>query len=145
VATLYSPTSTHTADLSSYLLCAIPLGVAAVLVRHLASAFWSPAPDAPHLRWRGYVMSCALWPVTTLAFICALLRVRVPHIATPKEHSGGTHLSLIVPQVVLSAALVVGVATHPPHSWSGPEGLIAAFAILLTAIQGAAVYAAVRS
>jgi cellulose synthase (UDP-forming) len=144
VATLYSATPAHTADFAQYLLCALPLGVAVVLVRHLASVFWPPTADATTLRWRGYVLACALWPVTTLGLLFALLRIRVPHIPTPKEHSGGTHLILVVPQLVLSTALLAGVSLHPPSAWMAPEGLVATCALLLVTIQGAAVYAALR-
>lgn len=144
VATLYSATPVHTADFARYLLCTFPLGVAVVVVRHLASTFWPPTSEVTRLRWRGYVMACALWPVTTLALLFALLRIPVPHIPTPKARSRSRHLGLVVPQLVLSGALLAGVALHPPQQWIGSEGLVAACALVLSTIQGTAVYAALR-
>jgi cellulose synthase (UDP-forming) len=142
IATLYSATPAHTADLARYILAAAPLAIAVVVVRHLASILWPPTSEASRLRWRGYVLACALWPVTALALLLALLRIHVPHIATPKTHSSRTHVTLVVPQLLLSAALLTGVALHPPQKWMGPDGLVAVFAFCLVGIQAAAVYAA---
>jgi cellulose synthase (UDP-forming) len=98
---------------SQYLLTALPFGAAVVGVRRLALATWlgkaTPAKDS----WRGYFLSFLLWPVYNLALLLALLRARMPHIATPKIPDERPHLLLVVPQTLRGGARELGRDPFP--------------------------------
>jgi cellulose synthase (UDP-forming) len=104
-------TGTGGAGFASYLLHALPLGIAVILVRTYVNAVWNPhePPSASRFNWRGYAQAGALWPIYTVALVCALLHIPIPHISTPKERVEHAHPLLVAPQMALCAVLVGAV------------------------------------
>lgn len=96
---------------SSYLLHALPFGIAVLGIRHLANILWN-ASRAPGRRFNlsGYALSVAFWPVYTLALLGAVFRLRVAHIATPKEGTGRAHPWVVAPQTALCGLLLAAIA-----------------------------------
>jgi cellulose synthase (UDP-forming) len=98
------------AAFTSYVARAIPMSVLVLGIRYAVNALWNPQrSERQRFNWSGYAISVAFWPVYTAALIGALLRLPVPHIATPKEASGRAHPWVVAPQMILCAALVAAV------------------------------------
>jgi cellulose synthase (UDP-forming) len=129
---------------AEYLFHALPLVAAVVSARALANLLWNVQADAVGLKWRGYVLACALWPVYTGALIRAVLRIPLPHIATPKRRTAEAHPRLVIAQLVLIGLLTVGLATRVDEPFAGSLIIAMGFACVAIAIQGYAVVAAMR-
>ncbi len=123
------------AAFSEYLLHSIPFVASVILVRRAALTFWSGHSASPFSNWRGYVHTFLLWPVYTLALVLALLRIRLPHIATPKEQSQRSHPLLVVPQVVLMGILVSAVAIRISQGFTAVDVFPILFALAAAGIQ----------
>jgi cellulose synthase (UDP-forming) len=129
---------------ASYLLHAVPLGVAVILVRSYVNAVWNPhePPSASRFNWRGYAQAGALWPIYTVALVCALLHIPIPHIATPKERVEHAHPLLVAPQMGLCAVLLAAVVWRCAHGAGFVDVPVMLFALAtvgaqLPTIQGA--------
>ncbi|MBI4516778.1 MAG: glycosyltransferase [Deltaproteobacteria bacterium] len=131
-------------ELCQYLLRLAPLALAVVLVRQLAMHLWHLEVDARGLTWRGYALSCTLWPVYTLALLCALLRVRIPHLPTAKQKAAHSQLPAALPQLTLMALLLAAVVVHLSGTWGLADAVVMVFALLATGAQSTAAYAALR-
>ncbi len=123
------------AAFSEYLLHSLPFVATVILVRRAALTFWSGQSASPFSNWRGYVHTFLLWPVYTLALVLALFRIRLPHIATPKERSQRSHPILVVPQVLLMAILVGAVAIRISQGWVVADVFPIVFALAAAGIQ----------
>jgi hypothetical protein len=64
----------------------------------------------PRAGWQllGTALAVSSWPVYLLSLVCAIFRVRLPHLATPKEVRGGNFTLLVLPQ--LAACVALGIA-----------------------------------
>ena len=133
------------AAFSEYLLHSIPFAASIILVRRAALSLWSDHPSPMSANWRGYVHTFLLWPVYTLALVLALLRIRIPHIATPKERSPRTPPILVVPQVALMSLLVAAVGVRISQGWVMADIFPILFALAAAGIQIFAVLTARQS
>jgi cellulose synthase (UDP-forming) len=129
---------------AEYLLRALPLVASVVSVRALANLFWNVQRDAVGLKWRGYTLAFALWPVYTGTFVRALLRIPLPHIATPKRRIAEAHPRLVLAQLVTIALLGLGLGARLGDAMSMNLAVTMLFALAAIAIQGYAVMAALR-
>ena len=141
---LYFGTRVMRADFAEYLIRAAPLAVLALAVRHVTTRFWHQRRDAVRIEWRGYALAFAFWPVYTLAFLCALLRIPAWHIPTPKERRTSRQLHVALPQLVLIALLLGAIAWTLPHARGFPDAVVMLFAFVAAGLQVTAVYAALR-
>jgi cellulose synthase (UDP-forming) len=129
---------------AEYLLRALPLAAAVVGVRALANALWNVQAEAVGFKWRGYTLAFALWPVYTGAFIRAILRIPLPHIATPKRRTAEAHPRLVMAQLTLIALLASGIVARLGEPIGASLAVTIAFALAAIAIQAYAVAAAIR-
>jgi cellulose synthase (UDP-forming) len=135
---------------ASYLWHALPLGLAVLATRQFVNGRWNPhaAPAAvaggSRFNWRGYAQAGALWPIYTLALVYALLHVRVPHIATPKERVTQAHPWLVAPQMALCATLIAAVLWRLGNGFGSADGVVALFALALVGAQLPTIRDAVR-
>jgi cellulose synthase (UDP-forming) len=92
-----------------YLLHIAPVGVLTLLVRQAALRTWRhPAtPTAPC--WRAMMLVYATWPVYTLAWTMAVLRVPLGFRPTPKSASSTLKPSWLFPQMLGLALLVTAL------------------------------------
>jgi len=128
------------AELRSYFAHALPLAAAAIALRKVVGAMWEQDPKAG---WQllGTALAMSSWPVYLLALVCALLRVPIPHLPTPKEVRGGDFSLLVLPQLAVCAALGVAAATSlgrdaPGLDWTHGVAVAGAVAMHLVAFAG---------
>jgi cellulose synthase (UDP-forming) len=132
------------AAFANYLLCSLPLAAAIMMSRRAALALWAQA-GPKLLRWRGYVQAFGLWPIYSLALACALLRIRVDHISTPKVVSGRAHLGLAFPQLVLLGVLAFAVAWRLAGGVVAADVLPLSFALVAAYVQVVAIRTAITT
>lgn len=125
------------AGFASYLLHALPLGLSVILIRQFVNARWNPHEAPPpgaagnRFNWRGYAQAGALWPIYTVALVCAILHIRIPHIATPKERVTDPQPRLVVPQMALVATLGAAVLWRLVAGPSLADAAVMLFALAL--------------
>jgi cellulose synthase (UDP-forming) len=141
---LFSDASRVRADFADYLLHAVPLGLAFVVVRRLANRRWSAPQSSSGFNVWGYAQACALWPVYTLALVCALLRVPIPHLSTPKSRTTRPQPLLAAPQVALLAVLMAAVGWRWAHGIDPADVVVMVFATAAAAANATAIFAALR-
>ncbi len=129
---------------AEYLFRALPLATSILAVRALANLFWNVQSDAVGFKWRGYTLAFALWPVYTGAFVRALLRIPLPHIATPKRRIAEAHPRLVLAQLATILLLGIGLAVRLGDPIGTSLAATMLFALAAIAIQGYAVAAALR-
>ena len=100
-------------DLQQYLLHLLPLTVVAFGIRIIALRCWRH-PSVPNaVQWRGIVLIQSTWPVYTLAWFMAILRVPLEYRITPKRVSHDRRWNWLAPQIctslILFGAVVVGM------------------------------------
>jgi cellulose synthase (UDP-forming) len=132
------------AEFAGYVLHGVPLAAAFVLVRRLANAVPAGSPGTRGFNVWGYAQACALWPVYTLGLLCALLRVPIPHLSTPKERAPHPQPLLAAPQIALLVGLAAAVTWRCVHGTTPADLIVLLFAVAAGAANATAVYAALR-
>jgi cellulose synthase (UDP-forming) len=105
-----------------YLLHIAPLGVLTLLVRQAAIRTWRHPATPTSPCWRAMLLVYATWPIYTLAWIMAVLRVPLGFRPTPKSASSTLKPSWLLPQVLALALLIATLmrallaGEEPPHS-----------------------------
>ena len=127
--------------MASYVVHFLPSAVMIMVVRLLAVSFWERDPTAGRFHYPGLALAMGMWPVYTLSLVCAVLRVRLPHTATPKQVRGGKYLRLVVPQVAAVAVLLSGVAWRASQGLDLDSLIVVGFALVLAASHWAIFYA----
>ncbi len=123
--------------LVSYLIHALPLGVAVILMRRLVNDAWNPheAPAGNAFNWRGYAQAGALWPIYSVALLCAVLRIPIPHIATPKQRVLHAHPLLVAPQIGMVVTLLAAIAWRLASGAGAADTVVVVFAAAVAAVQ----------
>ena len=101
----------HVAQINfwEYLVHVAPLAVMLVVLRQAALACWRHASTPQRPLWRATALVYATWPVYSIAWLLALLRVPVAFRPTPKSTTGGLNPIWLVPQVAVLACLCAGI------------------------------------
>jgi hypothetical protein len=77
---------------------------------------WATDPDARRgFCWKGMALVISTWPVYITSLLVAMLRVRVPFVATAKIARPGGNARLVVPQLVMVTLLAVGMIWRVVH------------------------------
>lgn len=92
---------------SSYLYHAIPFLFIFIYTHQFAGKHYRIKPPEPGLRLRGIILVFGTWPIYTVAFIFAILGIRLRFMATPKTVRKRKFLKLIIPQIFAVSLLLV--------------------------------------
>jgi cellulose synthase (UDP-forming) len=93
-----------------YLLHLAPLVGMTLIVRQLALRRWlHPSLEKTGLQWKPITLVFATWPIYTLSWFMALLRVPLRFQPTPKTASGSLHPAWLLPQIVSILLLITGL------------------------------------
>ncbi len=133
-----------TADFMSYMLHALPLGAAILIVRQIANRMWNPQAGSIGIKVWGYVVACSLWPVYTLGLACAVLHVPIPHLSTPKERVGRPRPLLAAPQVFLAGVLLTTLGVRLVSGFGFEDVPVMLCTLGAAAIQLPVVFVALR-
>lgn len=98
---------TARAGLQQYFLYLTLLVVADMLIRQLALRRWRHPSILGGSMWRAVTLIYATWPIYTLAWIMAVLRLPLSFRPTPKDSGGGVNPLWVFPQLA-SVALIIG-------------------------------------
>jgi len=122
-------------DLQQYLLHLLPLTVVAFGIRVVALRCWRH-PCVPNaIQWRSIVLIQSTWPVYTLAWFMAILRVPLAFHQTPKRVSHDHRWNWLVPQICASLILFCAVVVGMNYPDTAHPGFLMAFVGLQTTPQ----------
>jgi cellulose synthase (UDP-forming) len=125
---------------ASYLLHFLPGAMMVLFIRLLMSILWEQDPKASLNHFAGTSLTIGSWHVYVFSLVCAILRIRLPHIATPKQKQGGWFIGLILPPLVLLSLLLGGVIWRLIHSVNFDTLIIGGFALVLIFMHWAVFY-----
>jgi cellulose synthase (UDP-forming) len=100
------------AALESYLQHLLPLMLLVLLIRLLALRRWRHNTVPRNAQWRPIILVYATWPIYTVAWWMALLRLPLRFRLTPKTPAGHLHPNWILGQMVAMFLLIAGLTYH---------------------------------
>jgi cellulose synthase (UDP-forming) len=109
IAVLISGSQAARVDLQQYLVYLTPLALLEVLIRQLALRRWRHPSISVGPMWRAVTLIYATWPVYTLTFIMAVLRLPLSFRPTPKRSVGSLNPLWVLPQLASVLLIIVGV------------------------------------
>ncbi|MCA9901556.1 MAG: glycosyltransferase [Ardenticatenaceae bacterium] len=112
IVALFSQNGTTLANFQGYLEHLLPFGAVVVLIRQLALRRWRHQSFNTNYQIKPMVLVFGSWPVYTLAWAMALLRIPLGFRLTPKSHSKSLNLIWLLPQTAVSILLIVGLAKY---------------------------------
>ena len=122
-------------DLQQYLKHLLPLTAVAFCVRVAALRCWRHPSVPMGIQWRAVVLVQSSWPVYTLAWFMAILRVPLGFRMTPKRVSFDRHWGWLAPQIGASLTLFSAVLVAMLYSGATLPGFLILFAVLQTMPQ----------
>lgn len=142
IAALFFDDEVVNEHFGSFLIHLAPAILAIFVVRSLMSILWEQDPEARLSRMDAVALTLGTWPIYTITLIYALLRIRLPHIATPKEARGGQYIWLVIPQIVMVALLLAGIVWRimVTDIWDSNLLIIIGFALMMIAWHSAVFY-----
>jgi cellulose synthase (UDP-forming) len=108
IAMLIGGSSVARVDFQQYLVHVFPLALITLLTRQVALHIWRHPSTPTTLLWRAMALVYATWPIYTLTWVMALLRLPLTFRPTPKGPTGDLNPLWLLPQVV--ALLLIGGA-----------------------------------
>lgn len=117
VALLIGGSAVAKIDFQQYLVHIFPLAIITVAIRQVALHVWRhpSVPTTP--LWRAMVLVYATWPVYTLAWLMAVIRLPLAFRPTPKDPTGVLNPRWLLPQAGALALLCYSV----PYALSAGE------------------------
>lgn len=97
--------------LLDYLIHLSPVILCDILIRQSALRTWRHPSVPPTSLWSAVTLVVTTWPVYTLAWIMALLRLPLSFRLTPKQTSGRINPIWLLPQLATLLLLIVGSVT----------------------------------
>jgi cellulose synthase/poly-beta-1,6-N-acetylglucosamine synthase-like glycosyltransferase len=122
------------ADYQQYLLFATPLAVCDILIRQLALGIWRHSTLRSTSVGRAVALVFFSWPIYTLAWLMAVLRIPLAFRNTPKGDDDSIPISWVLPQILTSGLLLYGVFSFP---WASQQQvwLLIGFALIQSGLQ----------
>jgi cellulose synthase (UDP-forming) len=117
-----------------YLHLLAPLVILDVLIRFTAFRIYRHAASPDSSLLRAIVLVYATWPVYTLAWAMALLRIPLSYRTTPKSAEGKLHPLWMLPQLLVFVLLVIGTL-YTTLVLEHPLSILLFIAILQAALQ----------
>lgn len=109
ILVLFWPSDLVRRTFESYLFVFIPLMVLFTLIRQVVLAEWQHASLRSSLQLKPFVLVFNTWPIYTLAWVMALLRVPLGFRPTPKEKAHRFNYLWLAPQIATVLLLLAGL------------------------------------
>lgn len=133
-ALLFASALTRTA-VQDYLLHLMPLVICDLFIRREAIQLWRHPSVPATLPLRGITLIYATWPIYTLAWVMALLRIPLRFQPTPKSRSGRLNPLWILPQVITGLLLGAGCLVTLGNTNVGPDYFLLGFVVFQVVFQ----------
>lgn len=108
-AALLWPTDTVIHAYQDYLIHFTPMALMTLVIRTLALRRWRHPSLQTSFQWKPIALVFATWPIYTVAWVMAVLRVPLKFRPTPKSHSGNFQPVWLVPQFASVLLLLLGI------------------------------------
>jgi cellulose synthase (UDP-forming) len=92
-----------------YLTHLLPLSIMTLIIRLLALRRWSHEALQRNMQWKPIALVFVTWPIYTIAWLMALLRLPLAFRPTPKTRAGGLNPLWLTPQLITSLLLLIGL------------------------------------
>jgi cellulose synthase (UDP-forming) len=109
IAVLFGGDQAAQTSLQQYFIHLTPLAFLEMIIRSLALRRWRHASAPTESLWRAFILIYVSWPVYTLAWIMAVLRLPLSFRPTPKSSNGGVNPLWLLPQLISLLLLVSGI------------------------------------
>jgi cellulose synthase/poly-beta-1,6-N-acetylglucosamine synthase-like glycosyltransferase len=110
IGVLWSGSALALTRFEDYLMHLAPLIVMILLIRQLALQRWKhPSVGKVRLQWKPTVLVFATWPIYTVSWFMAILRVPLRFQPTPKTATGSLHPAWALPQIITAILLLAGL------------------------------------
>lgn len=128
---LWQGTETAVRSFEQYMMHLVPLGVMTALIRQLALRRWRhrSLKSNSNYQIKPMMLVYTTWPIYSLAWLMAMLRVPLGFKATPKTASGGLNPRWMLPQIVVLITMIIGAIIAMPAIIETRAVLVAAFTI----------------
>lgn len=135
IVVLLSGSNAAQAALQQYFIYLTPLILADSMIRYLALRRWHHPSVYTDSLWRAVILVYVTWPIYTLAWIMAVLRVPLSFRPTPKSSAGRVPLLWVLPQLATVILLLGGIvhsiiSTGEYYSYLILYGVAACLALL---------------
>jgi cellulose synthase (UDP-forming) len=125
---------------AGYLLHFLPGAGMVLFIRVLMTFLWEQDPQANLNHFAGTSLTVGSWHIYIISLVCAILRIRLPHLPTPKEKRGGWFIVLILPQIIAVSLLIGGMVCRMFQGISYDSLIIMAFALAMAILHWAVFY-----
>lgn len=134
ILVLLGGSNTARADLQQYFLHLTPLALLEMIIRYLALRKWRHPSISTKALWRAVILVYVTWPIYTLAWIMAVLRLPLSFRPTPKSSIGSVNPLWLLPQLgslllILSGLIYSAVITDENNSFFILYGFAACLAV----------------
>jgi cellulose synthase (UDP-forming) len=109
LAILMGGSSIARAGFQQYLDHLLPLALSTLVIRQVALGTWRHSSTLTGPLWRAVTLVYTTWPIYTLAWVMALLRLPLAFRLTPKSPTGVLHPFWLLPQGVILLLLGSGM------------------------------------
>lgn len=118
-----------------YLSHFLPLFFVSLLIRIMALQRWRHWSLRSNLQGKAIALVFMTWPIYTLAWLMALLRIPLGFRPTPKNAIGGLNPLWLLPQFITTLLSIIGILYHL-FIYEGPlQSLVLGFALAQTGVQ----------
>ncbi len=128
-----------TGNFGFFLLIVGPVVFSSFVIRFYIQK-WLISDDERGFHIVGGVLEIITWWVFTLGFVYTLFNKKVPYLPTPKNDEDSTHISLLVPNLVVAALSLAAVAYGLQRDLTPYSLIMAGFALLNTVFMLFSVY-----
>jgi cellulose synthase/poly-beta-1,6-N-acetylglucosamine synthase-like glycosyltransferase len=111
IIALLTPDAAFAEAFQQYLIYVTPLALAFLLIRMVAMAIWRHPSVVPRPPWRAVALLYFTWPIYTLAWLMAVLRLPLRFRPTPKNEEVSIPWVWLLPQMAGVVLLTAGIAS----------------------------------
>ena len=115
-------------DLIEYLTAFLPVVIIAGVIRQ-RTQHWTIEKSDRGAHLMGGILGTGCWWVFLRGALCAICRIRLPYIPTPKDNEAQDSWALAVPNLIASAVSVGAVIYGLHRDWTPFSWMMAAFAL----------------
>jgi cellulose synthase (UDP-forming) len=125
---------------ANYLIHFLPGAGMVLFIRVLMSLLWGRDPHANLNHFAGTSLTVGSWHIYVFSLVCAILRIPLPHLPTPKEKQGGWFILLVMPQIMAILLLCGGIFWRFIQGITYDSLIIIAFAFAMIVLHWAVFY-----